>query len=55
MTRPEHLEHFEGLRRIEGFPTNEDFAVRVVVRFYADRSLVCTGDEARRILRELRS
>ena len=51
MTNPEHLEHLAGLRLLKGFPTNEDCAVSVVVRYFADRGVVCTHDEARRILR----
>jgi hypothetical protein len=52
MTNPEHLEHLTGLRRLKGFPTNEDSAVSVVVRYFADRGVVCTRDEARRIVRD---
>lgn len=53
MTSPEQLEHLDGLRRLKGFPTNEDSAVRVVVRYYADRGVGCTDEEARQIVREL--
>ena len=49
---PEHREHLAGLQRLKGFPTNEDSAVSVVVRYFADRGVVCTRDEARRIARE---
>jgi hypothetical protein len=53
MTNPEqHLEHLDGLQRLKGFPTNEDSAVSVVIRYFADRGLVCTEDEARRLVRE---
>jgi hypothetical protein len=37
MTNPEHLEHLDALRHTKAFPTNEDSAVRVVVRYFADR------------------
>ena len=55
MTNPEHLEHLDGLRLVKGFPTNEDSAVSVVVRYFADRGVVCAqkGDEARSIVREI--
>ncbi|CAM4086541.1 hypothetical protein MYSE111917_09835 [Mycobacterium senriense] len=33
MTRPELLEHLDGLRRVKDFSIDEDSAVRVVVRF----------------------
>ena len=52
MTKPEHLEHLAGLQRLKGFPTNEDSAVSVVVRYFADRGVACTRDEARLIVRE---
>jgi hypothetical protein len=51
MTNPEHLEHLAGLQRLKGFPTNEDSAVAVVIRYFADRGVVCTRDEARGITR----
>jgi len=43
--------HLEGLHQIE-IPDNEDSAVSVIVRYFADRGVVCTEDEARRIVRE---
>jgi hypothetical protein len=46
MTEPERPEHLDGLRRLKGFPTNEDSAVSVVVRYYADRGIGCTREEA---------
>jgi hypothetical protein len=53
MTRPDHFdEHLDDLRRVKGFPTNEDSAVSVVVRFYADRGVLCTRDEALQLVRE---
>jgi hypothetical protein len=52
MTNPELREHLDGLRHLKGFPRNEDSAVGVVVRYFADRGIVCTRDEARRIVRE---
>lgn len=52
MTNPEHLELLDGLRHLKGFPKSEDSAVSVVVRSYADRGVVCTEDEARRIVQE---
>ena len=45
--RPELLEHLDELRRIKDFPTDEASAVRVVVRFYADRGVICSNSEAR--------
>jgi hypothetical protein len=42
MTNPKLLEHLDGLRSLKGFPTNEDSAVSVVVRYFADRGVVCT-------------
>jgi hypothetical protein len=36
MINPEHLEHLDGLQRLKGFPTNEDSAVSVAVRYFAD-------------------
>jgi hypothetical protein len=51
MTNPEHLEHLAGLQRL-ALPTNEDSAVAVVIRYFADRGVVCTEDEARTIVRE---
>jgi hypothetical protein len=50
VTRRELLEHLDRLRRVKDFPTDEDSAVRVVVRFYADRGFICTGSEARSIV-----
>lgn len=38
MTNPEHLENLDGLQRLKGFPANEDFAVDVVIRYFANRS-----------------
>ena len=52
MTEPERPEHLDGLRRLAGFPTNEDSAVRVVVRYFADRGIVCAEHEARSIVQE---
>jgi len=54
MTNPEHLEHLAGLQRL-GLPANEDSAVGVVVRYFADRGVGCTRGEARRIVREMAS
>jgi hypothetical protein len=51
MTNPEHLEHLAGLQRLE-LPRNEDSAVGVVIRYFADRGVICTEDEARSIMRE---
>lgn len=51
VTRPELLEHLDGLRPVKDFPSNEESAVRVVVRFYADRGVICTDSEARWIVR----
>ena len=47
VTRPALLEHLDALRRVKDFPVNEESAVRVVVRFYADRGVICTDSEAR--------
>jgi hypothetical protein len=52
MTNPEHLEHLDGLQHLKGFPTNEDSTVSVAVRYFADRGVVYTRDEARQIVRE---
>jgi hypothetical protein len=54
MTKPDHFdEHLDDLRRVKGFPAaNEDSAVSVVVRFYADRGVLCTRDQARQVVRE---
>jgi hypothetical protein len=52
MTNPEHLEHLAGLQRLKSFPTNEDSAVGVVIRYFGERGVVCTDDEAHRIVRE---
>jgi hypothetical protein len=51
VTRPELLKHLAGLRRVKNFPTDEESAVQVVVRFYADRGVICTDREARWIVR----
>ena len=52
VTRPELLvEHLDELRRVKDFPINEESAVRVVVRFYAERGVICTDSEARWIVR----
>ncbi len=51
MTNPEQREHLAGLQRV-GLPNNEDSAVGVVIRYFADRGAVCMEDEARRIVRE---
>ena len=53
MTNPQHLEHLDGLRLVKGFPTNDNSAVSVVVRCFADRGVVCAEDEARSIVREI--
>lgn len=53
MARSELLEHLDGLRRLKGFPASENSAVRVVIRYFSDRGIVCTGDEARRIVRDM--
>jgi len=42
----------EGLRHLN-LPRNEDSAVRVVVRYFADRGVVCAEGEARSIVREI--
>jgi hypothetical protein len=52
MIKPEHREHLAGLQRFKGFPTSEDSAARVVIRYFADRGVVCTEGEARSIVRE---
>jgi len=51
MTNPEHLGHLDGLQRL-GLPANEDSAVAVVIRYFADRGIVCTQEEARSTVRE---
>ena len=53
-TRPDFREQakaLEGLHRLQ-LPDKEDSAVGVVKWHFADRGLVCTEDEVRRILRE---
>ncbi len=52
MTKPEYLEQQDALRRLKGFPTNEDSAMGVIVRYFADRGVICTRDDARQIVRE---
>src|SRR5437870_4092178 len=49
--RPELLDHLDELRRVKDLPINEESAVRVVVRFYADRAVICTDSEARWVVR----
>jgi hypothetical protein len=50
MTAKTNPEHLAGLQRLQ-LPRNEDSAVGVVIRYFADRGVICT-EQARSIMRE---